>query len=188
MFVAVLEIGTRVFMYCRSDVITSSPDIFYFDTKPALRYGSHGDLVPGESLWMVSQWRPYKVTVNRQGLRSAVDTGPGAVLAVGDSFTFGAYVDNEDTWPAQLEGFLVRRNPDRAIAVGNAGIAGYGIVQEFAYLREKGLRLRPGLVVLGFNPNDIGTDMWPERLARIRRPRDEAGFRSHCGSRPRPRT
>lgn len=104
--------------------------------------------------------------------------GAGAVLAIADSFTFGAYVDNEDTWPAQLEGLLVRRNPDRAIAVGNAGIARYGIVQELEYLREKGLALRHGLVVLGFNPNDIEMDMWPERLAQIRRPRDENGSRS----------
>jgi hypothetical protein len=55
--IAALEIAVRVLMYRAPDVITSSPEIFYFDRKAPLRYGPHGDLVPGETLWMVGQWR-----------------------------------------------------------------------------------------------------------------------------------
>ena len=175
---AALEIAVRVLVYRAPDVITSSPEIFYFDRKAPLRYGPHGDLVPGETLWMVGRWRPYRVSVNSDGLRAAAELGTAGILAVGDSFTFGVYVQDEDTWPAQLASELLRLRPDRSMRVGNAGIPGYGIVQELEYLREKGLGLRPAVVVLAFNPNDVDVDLRPERLAQFRRPRDESMLRS----------
>ena len=44
------------------------------------------------------------------------------VLATGDSYTQGDEVDNDHTWPAQLQGLLRRRTI-------NAGVAAYGFDQ-----------------------------------------------------------
>jgi hypothetical protein len=70
-------------------------------------------------------WRT-RVTIRADGLRSngenARPTGGGAILAVGDSFTFGDQVSDHETWPAQLEVLLQR-------PVLNAGVFGYGFDQ-----------------------------------------------------------
>lgn len=69
-------------------------------------------------------WRK-RVTILASGLRSngAAPTPAGrAVLAVGDSFTFGDQVHDEESWPAQLERLLQR-------PVYNGGVFGYGFDQ-----------------------------------------------------------
>ena len=40
-------------------------------------------------------------------------SGAARVLCLGDSYTFGAYVDDTETWPAQLEEILKERSPGR---------------------------------------------------------------------------
>jgi hypothetical protein len=70
-------------------------------------------------------WRT-RVTIRADGLRSngerARPPGPGSILAVGDSFTFGDQVSDRETWPAQLEELLQR-------PVLNGGVFGYGFDQ-----------------------------------------------------------
>jgi hypothetical protein len=69
----------------------------------------------------------YKVTVSTDaaGMRQN-GAGPRpsgtAILAVGDSFTFGLEVHDDETWPARLERLLER-------PVFNAGVFGYGLDQ-----------------------------------------------------------
>ena len=73
--------------------------------------------------------------------------GP-AVLALGDSFTFGLGVRDGETWPAQLEARL-RTRTGRDVPVVNAGTISYGVFQELELLRSTGLQVRPGIVVHG---------------------------------------
>ena len=76
--------------------------------------------------------------VNEFGLRSngPLSTTPDpedsrdAILAVGDSFTFGDRVSDHETWPAQLERLVGRQ-------VLNGAVFGYGVAQ--AYLRAEAL-------------------------------------------------
>jgi hypothetical protein len=56
---------------------------------------------------------------------------PSDILAVGDSFTFGAQVSDNETWPACLERKLGR-------GVDNGGVVGYGAAQA---LRRASLKL-----------------------------------------------
>ena len=68
------------------------------------------------------------VTILEHGVRSNRDNGKahdarGAIiLAVGDSFTFGDFVSNRNTWPAHLD-TLVKES------VINGGVFGYGLDQ-----------------------------------------------------------
>ncbi len=92
-----------------------------------------------------------RVTIDARGLRAhaAVVPDEGArLLALGDSFTFGDEVDDDDTWPARLERRLGRR-------VWNAGVFGYGLDQ--MVLRAERLLDAHAFsgVVLAFVPDDI---------------------------------
>ena len=98
------------------------------------------------------------------------DDGSIRVLALGDSCTFGWNVAADETYPAALERLLNHRTGDGHYQVLNAGVAGYSSYQGLVYLRERGLALRPAIVVIGFGFNElfrIGDD--EARLARERR-------------------
>src|SRR5262249_36197114 len=71
------------------------------------------------------------------------------VLMLGDSFTEGVQVGEGDVVSAQLERI------DPRLEVLNAGVGGYGTVQEYLYLRNEGLRFRPDLVLVMFFVTDL---------------------------------
>lgn len=72
----------------------------------------------------------------------------GGVLAVGDSFTAGSEVMNEDSWPAQLEKILQR-------PVLNAGVGAYGSDQ-IIMRAEKLLPIAlPKILIVGMLDQDI---------------------------------
>lgn len=71
-----------------------------------------------------------------------------AILAVGDSFTAGSEVTDQDTWPAQLEKLIGRR-------VINAGIGGYGVDQSVLNAERLLPVVKPELVLIGIFEDDI---------------------------------
>jgi hypothetical protein len=72
----------------------------------------------------------------------------GAILAVGDSYTAGSEVVDEDTWPAQLEKLLRRR-------VINAGVGGYGVDQSVLNAERLLPILNPKVVIVGIYDEDV---------------------------------
>src|SRR5262245_7260176 len=106
-------------------------------------------------------WPPelaYEVHINALGLRGpeiARTPPPGRtrILALGDSMTFGFYLEESETWPARLEVLL--RSEGRDVEVLNAGVGGWTISSETRFLEERGLALAPAHVLVGFCANDI---------------------------------
>jgi hypothetical protein len=89
--------------------------------------------------------------VDASGLRNtgrSVPTGGRPILAIGDSFTFGDEVADEETWVSRLESRLNKR-------VLNAGVSAYGIDQ--AVLRAERLleQYQPELVIVSYVTDDI---------------------------------
>jgi hypothetical protein len=85
--------------------------------------------LPGFSAMIsASGWNNALVTIESNGLRSNgnIDSArlvsSSAILAVGDSFTFGATVSDQETWPSCLELKLDRKTL-------NGGVFGYGTAQ-----------------------------------------------------------
>lgn len=122
--------------------------------------GGYGDLLPDKNFISSENPNlPYRVITNSFGLRNANETklnkeeGMIRILTVGDSFTFGPYVNNQDTYPAKLEEHLKKLN--LKVEVLNAGIMGYTLRDEIEYLEEKGLALKPDIVIVGIYQNDI---------------------------------
>jgi lysophospholipase L1-like esterase len=79
----------------------------------------------------------------------AKSPGKFRILVLGDSFTEGVQVGEDDLFTARLE----RRNPQ--LEVLNAGVAGYGTVQEYLYLAHAGLQHNPDLVLVMVFENDL---------------------------------
>ncbi len=103
---------------------------------------------------------PYRVRIDSNGFRNVgVDSGPflGAgdfmkILCLGDSFTSGP-LDDEDTYPYRLQ-TLISRSKRKAIVL-NAAAGGASLPDYLYYLKEKGLALRPDVIVLNFACNDV---------------------------------
>lgn len=97
------------------------------------------------------------VKINGFGLRGPDLDLPGdrpRMLVLGDSFVFGYGVEAEEAFPALLESALLQRGDN--VEVVNAATAGYGTVNEVAWLKHYGLPLEPDFVVLGvFLGNDL---------------------------------
>ena len=90
-------------------------------------------------------------TIGADGLRTngtaQVPEG-GTVLAVGDSFTYGDEVTDEQTWPAQLQKILNR-------PVLNGGVTGYGFDQTVLRAEQLAARYRPSVIIVSFIAHDI---------------------------------
>lgn len=128
-----------------------------------------GDLLPNKNFIDSGlKCLPYLVITNSQGLRNEeeIDFSDDnyRILTIGDSFTYGPYVNNQDTWQAVLEEKLRTKYPGQKTQVLNAGVAGYTITDELEYLQEKGVKTKPNLVILGIYANDIN-DLKPEKRA-----------------------
>lgn len=123
-----------------------------------------GDLRPNmDRVEQLMHIRPYFLQTNSAGLRNMEEIDENEdvfrVLVIGDSFTYGLYVHNQETYPARLEEYL-NANLRTEVQVLNAGVPGYTISDELDYLKDKGLALAPDLVVLGIYTNDI-FDLYP---------------------------
>lgn len=98
----------------------------------------------------------YDFTTNAQGFRGPLVSwdkpeGTYRILAIGDSYTWGDGVGDDDVWVRLLEQELARCGP---VEVINAGFVGRNTVGEADYLRDKGPRLEPDLVLVGAEPGD----------------------------------
>jgi hypothetical protein len=96
---------------------------------------------------------PYQVVTNRQGLRMTHEvTFPKTrqrILVLGDSVTFGSFLNNQDTYPELLN----RLFPDKEFI--NAGVEGYTITDEVALFRDRAKYVEPDITVLQVLDNDI---------------------------------
>ena len=97
-----------------------------------------------------------RVRINSRGYRGREypwDSAAGfRILGLGDSFTFGFGVEEDDSYLARLERALA----DRHVEVINAGLAGMGPDNEARLLAADGPGLRPDLVLVGFY---VGNDL-----------------------------
>lgn len=84
------------------------------------------------------------VTSDERGARGAMHAGFRRVVLLGDSFTFGEDVGDDETYAHQLETLL------KDAEVVNLGVHDYGVDQMLLSLEDPGLTYQPDVVVLGF--------------------------------------
>ncbi len=76
------------------------------------------------------------------------------ILVLGDSFTFGTDVSDNETYAHYLESSL----PNTEVL--NFGVQGYGQDQSLLYLQEEGVKYHPDVVLLGFMFMDAYRNLW----------------------------
>lgn len=90
------------------------------------------------------------ITTNSSGFRSPeTDRSKPLVAVLGDSIAFGYGVEDNETIPSRLQVLLPN------IAILNAGVPGYNIIQQRALYREKIRKLHPEALLLLFHWNDV---------------------------------
>lgn len=105
---------------------------------------------PGETIDPV---RGVRYLINADGLRGAPLRQDDAqrILCLGESTTFGLFVEGEQAYPGILGERLRSRGPYEVL---NAGGVGYTIWQSRVLLEELGPELRPSLVLVYHEAND----------------------------------
>jgi hypothetical protein len=100
------------------------------------------------------------VNSNSKGLRGSDEysylrtPGKQRILVLGDSFTFGTDVADNETYSHYLQSSL----PNAEVL--NLGVQGYGQDQTLLYLQEEGVKYHPDVVVLGFMFMDTYRNLW----------------------------
>ncbi len=91
---------------------------------------------------------------NELGLRSDPlrDDGAPRILALGDSFTWGWGVAQDEPWIERAAVELEKDGVD--VEALNGGVNGYGTESALAMLRRLGPEISPDVVLLGFFAND----------------------------------
>jgi lysophospholipase L1-like esterase len=125
-------------------------------------------LAPGFDGWLRRAEFRMRVRVGASGLRGH-DPRPHRsntvrIVCLGDSFTWGFGVGDDQAYPAQLEKLLAHRHPELDVQVLNAGVFGYGTSEELEFLKTRGALLDPDLVIVQFLPeNDFTENRTPAR-------------------------
>jgi hypothetical protein len=94
-------------------------------------------------------------STNSRGLRGTTEyayEAPRArrrIVLLGDSFTFGSEVRDEETYAHRLQQMLP------AVDVLNLGVNGYGHDQMLIYFEQEGRKYAPDVVILGFLARDM---------------------------------
>lgn len=103
---------------------------------------------PSLAIQQIYGWRWISYHTDRYGHRVTPQnlSATRRVLVLGDSFTFGLYLNDQETWPSQL---CVASSRD--VEVLNAAVPASGVAEWVAYLEDFGALLRPQVVVLGIN-------------------------------------
>jgi hypothetical protein len=105
-------------------------------------------LKPNLNLTIVHPEFSYTVRTNESGMRDESFEGTYDIAAIGDSFTFGFGVEEEDTWPTRLETRSGRR-------VANLGWGGWNSLVYTITLKRYAIPLNTRIWVWAFFGNDL---------------------------------
>jgi len=125
-------------------------------------------LKPGAHHRYVTPEVDVAIDVSSDGLRdttlAAIQRADRRILAVGNSFTMGLAVANEDTWGKQLERLLAAQDPRHSVHVVNAGVAGYSPRQIRLRMEELFPIVRPQAVIFELTTETFGRMFHPNIL------------------------
>jgi hypothetical protein len=110
----------------------------------------------------------HEMSLNSDGFRDAEfprtkPPGTFRLLCLGDSWTFGASVSQDQTYPQRLQARLRQQFPKRNFEVLNLGVLGYSSFQGLELLKQTGLGLEPDFIVAGFAINDASVVGWRDK-------------------------
>lgn len=163
LFFGLLETYLRFKAHRNYDrTIRFSKDIF---THDAARKGYR--LLPDRQyLWKGREFS-YLIKSNSKGFRDRefsfeIPSGKKRIIVLGDSFTFGHGVENDEAYPKVLERQLAARGPFEVI---NAGIPANSLSDYIRLVKELSGSYRADIVMMGLHGGDISESIDEERKA-----------------------
>ena len=123
-------------------------------------------MVPDFEGKFVKQEFETEISTNSDGLRDYEygDKNEFRILALGDSMVWGGYgTDINQTFVKVLEKKL-NNNLNGRFSVINTGVIGYGPHHELLYLKERGYKFEPDLVILNFF---VGNDFMEKKNVKV---------------------
>lgn len=175
-------------LFCSLLVTLGAGELIVQKLKPQLTYSAaykgvfdcltHDVLIPftlkkNHTCTMKDYWGDFdtKATTNSMGYRGREFSqkpkeGTTRILMLGDSFTFGYGVTDDETYPVLLEKSL----QEKAVEVINAGYAdGYSPDSYYVYLKNRGFSLNPSIIVMSFfvynDLFDLAETVWEKTSA-----------------------
>ncbi|GAB6037771.1 hypothetical protein JCM15519_23300 [Fundidesulfovibrio butyratiphilus] len=156
------------------EVVLRTQDIIPVDYVYARYYTDLiGDFDPSSSiLSQHPQEYPYRFTTNSQGLRSLHEIskekpdGVIRILCLGDSFTLGWGVQDDQTYPERLYQILKAKYPGKRFEVINTGLMFSNVLDQLSYYNDKGRFLNADVVLSQYCYNDVSSDMFRPFVGR----------------------
>ena len=124
-------------------------------------------LRPNSSTDIEDRFGKRHYSTNSLGLRGRDvprEKGPRTfrIVCVGGSTTENAYVNDDDTYPAQLERMLQAHYPKASIEVLNAGLSAYSSAHLIIHFQLNLVELRPDLLIVYQAINDLMPMSYPD--------------------------
>jgi lysophospholipase L1-like esterase len=103
------------------------------------------------------------IDINSEGFRDKEfspnkSTNTVRILAMGDSYTYGWYVNLNETWPKKLENLLNEKSNGTKYEVLNLGIPGYDIWNVANLFVKKTYKYDPDIILISFIDNDVSPE------------------------------
>lgn len=108
-------------------------------------------------------------SLSYRGAEFSIDKPPGKtrILVIGDSMTFGWGLPDNQTYPFILENMLKEKGFPAAEVVNGGYTGGLSPDSYYIYLKEKGFKLKPDILILGFfignDITDLDGDVWEKK-------------------------
>ncbi|MBI5065674.1 SGNH/GDSL hydrolase family protein [Candidatus Woesearchaeota archaeon] len=156
----VLEILFKIYLPQKLS-ITGGEDLHFphntlgWFTKPNL-----STQIVGENLYLTN------IKHNSLGLRSDRELGEKTkkrILLFGDSFIYGLGLD----WNETLDYFFQKELGEN-FQVINAGVTGYGMLQEYLLFKELYDKINPDLIIIAIYSNDFKDNIFPKLTGSVR--------------------
>ena len=157
----VFEAGLRV--WGSSEAAPSFQGLFMPDPDVGFR------LKPGARIHFATAEFKTDIAINNAGVRDDEDLGPKRpgerrIVFLGDSLVLSVQVPQRQAFPELLERRLNQRPSSSSYRVLNAGVQGYGPVQELLWFRKFGAGLEPDVVVVTVFVGNDAEDAYVSRL------------------------
>ena len=140
------ELLTQIGLARFADALVADPEMFWRvapdSTLPSSAGINFGVLANGQQLR-----EDHEIPLEKPD-------GEVRILFLGDSCTFGAGVEVDETFPAFVERYLAEAVPGTRFECINAGVPGYSLFQGWRLLETVGFAYEPDVIVLSFGSND----------------------------------
>jgi len=178
-FILFLEVGTRLYVQKESESELPGKTSVCPRTvimAPYPKYGINFYAPNQDFIDTLISYLKYHVTINSFGFRGRNFTkekprNTVRIMLLGDSFTYGVGVDNEQTLAWQMEEMLKKKNPEKEYEVINAGRTGAYLESEISLFKQYAEQFHPDILILAYCYNDIADivyfDLYQSKLYEL---------------------